>query len=241
MDPTKLIHDPSRVLGALQELPDSRLVTTKGCKIYIPVRFAERGLASIGLETYICGVYAMTVEDQYYGVSLINSMLRIDPSSTVKVDVNGDEYYEFTFDPGSVVVLSLDLVQTDTLVYKIFDEIISKGRVPWYLNYLELGGLFDSAVEHAGANIGRNQEVTELLISMISRNPDDRHQYYRRSVQSLDQIKSDPPAFIALRSVTYAATNTTNRLAGSHFAEGLVSALVTPSERVERMEDLLRR
>jgi hypothetical protein len=126
------------------------------------------------------------------------------------------------------------------LVYKIYDEIISKGRVPWYLGYLELGQIFDTAGYHAGANIGKNQEVTELIISMISRSEKDRNKYYRTTIQSLDELMTNRPAFIPLRSVQYAATNTTNKLAGSYFSDALVSALVNPSDRVERIESLLR-
>lgn len=241
MNPRNLVRDPARVHACLKELPDGRLVTTKGVKIYVPTRFAERGLAQIGIETHIVGIYAITVEDKYYGVSLVNAMQRIQPTSTVKVVLDDDEYYEFSFAPGATVVSSVQLVRTDTLVYKIYDEIIAKGRVPWYLGYPELAKLFDTAQYHAGANIGQNHEVTELIVSMIARDPKNRARYYRQVVQSPADVVKTPPVFIPLRSVTYAATNTTNKLAGSYFKEGLVSALVTPAERVERIEELLRR
>jgi len=241
MNPKQLIHDQSKVHAVLKELPDGRLVTTKGCKIYIPSRYAERGLAFIGIETQIVGIFAISVEDKYYGIHMVNAMVRIEPTSTSKIMINEEEHYEFEFEPGAPVISSTMLVKTDTLVYRISNEIVTKGRVPWYLNYFTLSELFDTARYHAGANIGQNHEVTELLISMIARNPDDRHQYYRSSVKSLDDIEKKPPAFVALRSVIYSATNTTNKLAGSYFHEGLVSALVTPTERVERIEDLLRR
>lgn len=241
MDPRSLVRDPARVHACLRELPDGRLVATKNVKIYVPTRFAERGLASIGIETHIVGIYAIVAEDKYYGVSLVNAMQRIEPTATVKVVVQDDEYYEFSFAPGATVVSSVQLVKTDTLVYKIYDEIIAKGRVPWYLGYPELGKLFDTAKYHAGANIGQNHEVTELIVSIIARDPQNRARYYRQAVRSMADVAKTPPAFIPLRSVTYAATNTTNKLAGSYFKEGLVSALVTPAERVERIEELLRR
>lgn len=241
MDITKLIRNAPKVHACLKELDDGRLVTTKGCKIVIPSRFAERGLAEIGIESHIVGVYAIIVEDQYYGVSMVNAMHRIEPTSTVKIMIEDEEYYEFTFDSGATVFSSVKLVKTDTLVYKIYDEIIAKGRVPWYLGYIELGKIFDTAKYHAGANIGTNHEVTELIVSMIARNPKNRHQYYRQVVKSMEEIQRNPPAFIPLRSVTYAATNTTNKLAGSYFSEGMVSALVSPADRVERIEDILRR
>lgn len=241
MKPSNLVLDPSKVHAALKELPDGRLVCTKGVKAYIPSRYAERGLAFIGIETQIVGICALTVEDKYYGVLMVNAMVRIEPTSTVKVLIDEEEFYEFEFEPGATVVSSTSLVKTDTLVYRIYDEIISKGRVPWYLSYIKLSHIFDTAKYHAGANIGQNHEVTELIVSMIARNPANRHQYYRNFLKALADIEKTPPAFIPLRSVIYAATNTTNKLAGSYFHEGLVSALVTPTERVERIEDLLRR
>lgn len=241
MDPTKLVRDAEKVHAYLKELEDERLITVKGCKIYIPTRFADRGMAQIGIETYIVGIYAITVDDKYYGVSLVNAMMRIEPTSTMKVIINEEEYYEFYFEPGSTVVSKVQLVKTDTLVYRIYDEIIAKGHVPWYLGYTELGKLFDTARYHAGANIGSNHEVTELIVSMIARDAKDRHKYYRQTIKNMTDLRFNPPAFVPLRSVTYAATNTTSKLGGSYFHEGMVSSLVSPSDRVERIESLLRR
>ena len=241
MDPKKLIRNAGKVHDYLHEIKDGRLVTTGKLKIYIPTRFAERDLAFIGTETNIVGIYAIVADDKYYGVSLINAMQRIEPTSMIKVIVDDDEYYEFYFEPGSTVLSSTNLVKRDVLVYRIYDEILAKGRIPWYLGYLELAKIFDTAKYHAGANIGANHEVTELLISLIARNPDDRTEYYRTMIKNMVEIKEKPPAFIGLKDVIYGATNTTNKLAGSYFNQGLVSALVNPTERTERIEETLRR
>ena len=241
MDIKKLVRDAPKIHACLRELEDGRLVALKALKIYIPSRFDERGLAFIGIETQIVGIYAIVVDDTYYGISMVNAMMRIEPTSTVKVIIEEEEFYEFYFEPGSTVVSSVELVKTDTLVYKIYDEIIAKGRVPWYLGYTELGKLFDTAKYHAGANIGTNHEVTEMIVSMIARDDKNRHQYYRQTVKSLADLKTNPPAYIPLTSVVYGATNTLNKLAGSYMGQGLVSALVTPTERVEKLESLLLR
>jgi hypothetical protein len=241
MDFSKLIRDPAKIHSCLRELPDERLVAVKPVKIYIPTRFAERNLAAIGIETNIVGIFAMVAEDTYYAVSLVNAMVRIDPTSTVKVMVDDTEYYEFLFVAGSTVLPSVQLVKNDTLVYRIYDEIISKGRIPHYLNYMDLSRIFDTAKFHAGANIGTSQEVTELIISLIARDAKERHTYYREVCTSNEYLEGTAPAFIPLRSVTYSATNTTNKMAGSYYHEGVVSALVSPSTRQEKIEKLLTR
>ena len=241
MDPRKLPRNAKAVLAGIQQLEDGRVVAKKEIRIYIPTRFAERDLASIGIDTHIVGIYSITVDNAAYGVSLINAMIRIEPTSTMKVSLDEDEYYEFYFEPGATVFSSVDLVKNDILVYKIFDEIVSKGHAPYFLEYDDLGNLLATAKKHAGANIGMNPEVMELIASMVSRNQKNRLEYYRHTIQNRDELKTNPPLFVALRSVSDSATNTTNKLGGSYFEEGLTSALVNPTERVERIEDLLRR
>jgi hypothetical protein len=241
MDPSKLIHDPAKVQSYIRETPDGKLIAAKPIKLYIPTRFAERNLASVGIETHTVGIAGLVVEDTYYALFLVNATMRIEPTSLMKIMVGDDEYYEFFFEAGSTLVSTTKLVKIDTLVFRIYDEIIAKGRVPWYLGYDELGKLFDTAKPFAGANIGQNQEVTELIVSMIARDADDRTKYYRQTVKSRDDLKKRPPAFIPLRSVQYSATNTVNKLAGSYWSDALTSALVSPADRSERIEKLLRK
>ena len=119
MDIKNLIRDPSKIHECLTELSDGRLVAKKQLKIIIPVRFAECNLASIGAEVNIVGIFAIIRDDKYYGLSLVNAMIRIEPTSTMKIDINDVGHYEFTFEPGSTVMSSVNLVKTDTLVYRI--------------------------------------------------------------------------------------------------------------------------
>ena len=245
MKPNAFTKDVARVHASLAVMRDettktSRLLTRKGCKIYMPVRFTERGLASVGVEINIVGILAIVVEDKYYSTMIVNALVRIEPNATNRVVFDGDEYFEFVFNPGSTVIPSLSLVKQNTIVYRIFDEFINKGRIPWYMGYPELAKLFDTAKKHAGANIGGDHEVTELIISMIARNPGLRSQYYRQIIEKPEDLVTNPPIFGQLKSVVDSATNTTNKLAGSYMQEGIISALGSPSERTERIEALLR-
>lgn len=241
MDISQLVRDPAKVHETLVELPNSSVVTKTGCKIYIPYRYVEKKMAFIGMENYIIGIYAIVVEDKFYGVSLINSMIPIDPTQTNRVKIDNEDYLEFVFEPGATVFKSTNLVRMKTIVYRIFDEFFDRGRMPWYIGYEDAGGIFDSAPEFAGANIGNNREVTELIVSTIARNPSDRTKYYRTYIAQSDGTDVVKPEYVPLRSVQYSATNTTTKLGGAYFQQGVVSALIDPSDAPARIETILRR
>ena len=239
MEITKLVRDSIKVQSSLKELPDGRVVALKPTKVYCPTRFTECHLASVGEDTQIVGIMAIVIDDTFYGVMSVNAMVRLVPTSMIKVMIDQVEYFEFYFEPGSTVIASTQLVKNNVLVYRIYDEIISKGKIPWYMGYEDLARIFDTAKYHANANIGGAQEVTELIVSIIARDATDRSKSYRSSLKSMADLLSRPPAFIPMRSVQYAATNTTNKIAGSYMTDGMVSALVNPADRKERIESLL--
>lgn len=241
MDWSRWKREPGEVHKALTILKDGSIITSKGCKIYIPERFVEKQLAIIGAETYVVGIFAIVVEDKFYGVSTTNAMMRVTPTTISTVKFDQDSYLEFSFDPGSIVIATTQLIKSDTLVYYIFDEFIAKGRIPWYIGYEDLGRLFDSADRHAGVSLGANHSILEMFAAAIARNAENRSKYYRHSIVAQDDPEKRPPVFIPLRSITYGATNTTSKLMGSYWNDGLTSALVNPSEKQERIEELLRR
>jgi hypothetical protein len=241
MDIKNLVRDASKVHASLHETKNGQLVAAKACKIYIPTRFEDCRLANIASDIRVVGIFMISVEDKYYGVSLANAMMSLTPTTTSIVTVAEEDYYEFTFEKGSVVCPNMDLVKDDKLVYSIYDEIIAKGHVPWYFSYEDLGKLFATAKYHGGINLGSTNAPLEMIAAAISRDMKDRTKYYRHSIKTLANQYDTPPAFIAFRNVIHGATNTTAKLMGAYFDDGLMSALVNPSTKTEGIEDLLRR
>lgn len=237
MDIRRLIRSPEKVGELLQEM-DGALYPLEECRIHIPVRFAERGLASIGAETYVIGILPL-IFGEFYSIIMVDALIRIEPTEVNRVTIEETEYYEFVFAPGSEMIPNLNLAMVDTVTYRIYDEIIAKARVPWYLNYFDLAKIFDTAPAYAGANIGRNKEVTELLISIVARDQRRRTDYYRRVIHGPTELESNPPVYASLNDVSLSATNAVAKLGGGHFRDGTVSALVSPSERPEPLEQLL--
>ena len=132
------------------------------------------------------------------------------------------------------------LPRQDTYVFQLFDEIASRAHIPWYMNYEDLGRILETAKYHANANVGTSPEIIELFISLVTRSPKDRHMYYRQVVKTDDDLKRILPDYISVRDVEHGATNTSTKFAGSYMDDGVISALSTPSTRVERIEGLLR-
>lgn len=240
MDPNKLQRDAGKVQAALKEVGDS-LVAVKGVKVYIPSRYTERRLASIGAESNTVGIFAITLDDQYYAVNLTMASMRLEPTSMNTVMIEGSEYIEFYFEPGSVVVPDVELLKDDTMPYYVYNEFVSGGHIPWFLTYLDLAKLFDSAPYHAGLNVGANSAVLEMIMATIARSPEDRTVYYRHFIEKMGDIGKRPPDYIDFSSVIFNATNTSARMIGSYFEEGVSSSLINPSERRERIEDILRK
>jgi hypothetical protein len=215
---------------------DHQVFTKVPCKIHIPMRFSQINLAEIGIETYIYGLFAIILESGEYAVMNIMAMVKINPDKVLTTEINSEGYYEFIFDAGSTIIENTSVIRKDSLFYPVINELIFRGGVPWYVDYEDLGKAFDSGKKFADNNAGKSYEVNELLASMISRSRKDRAIFYRHS----ENPKEKKPDYIALTSIFYSVKNTVNKLAGNYFTEGLVSALVEPSQSTEKIEQLLR-
>ena len=237
-NPSSLKRDPEFIKGIIKTSGDCA-IALEDFSIQIPERYLDKRLATIGDDKQVLGIFPIICGDRY-AVNLVCAMMPIDPTSYSRIEVNSDGYYEFKFAKGSVCFPSLSLLKQDTLIYQIFDELLSKGNIPWYLDYNTLASIFDTAPDHANANVGRDREITELLISLMARDTTNRAVYYRQVIDDSSNVRKKPPVFIAIKNVMFAPTNTLDKIAGSYMTTGLVSALVNPTDRVERIEKLLR-
>lgn len=237
---SKFIRDAAKVHKAVQLTEEGSFVALKPLKVYIPSRFPQRDLATFEEEITFVGICAIVVDDTYYAASKICAPIRSEPTLVSSEVIDDVEYIEMHYEPGDRVICSKDLVKIDNLLYRIYDEIIAKGRVPWYMSYQEIGALFSTSLKHAGVRVGRTPTVMEIIASAICRDSEDLRRYYRQVAETYEDMTTNPPTVIPLRNVSYGATNTIAKLTGSRFDEGMTSAIVNPGERVERTERILR-
>lgn len=241
MDISKLVRNAQEIHACLLETDNKQLIARKPVKILVPKRYEEHRLAIVANEVRIVGIYCMIADDRFYAVSSATAMMQILPTTITIVSVDDEEYYEFFFEKGAVICPNLDLLKDDNLVYYVYDEHVAKGHIPWYFSYTDLGKLFVSATHHGGIVLSASNAALEMIAATISRDERDRTKYYRHRIKSIDEELKVPPAFIPFRSVIYGPTNTTARLMGAYFDDGVLSALVNPSEKTEGIETLLRK
>lgn len=237
MDISNFKRDSKKIHSALKEIGDT-LVATKECRIYVPEHYINSTLGSIEDDIKIVGIFGITVEDKFYATSRTNAMIQIAPSIINVVNINGLKYMEFTFKPGDVIISNLNIVRTGTLVYRIYNELIAGGNIPWYMTYDDLNFLFDTALTHGNANLGVDSAILEMIASAMTRSGKDKTKFFRHG---LEEDIDDKPVFIPLRNVALGASNVTAALLGNYFSDAMTSILIKESTNTESIEELLRK
>jgi len=235
-----LTRDAEAVKAACKEGTNGSIVALKPSKLIFPERFLEKNLATIGLRSYVVGCFAHVVEDRHYAVFLATAMVEVKPSAIATIKIDGDSYVEMGFEPGDTLLVAQEAIEDKLLTYQIYNELISKGHMPWYMHYDDRIKLLFTANALAGVNLLSNHAMLELNAAAISRDPKDINRFYRHAVESYAQADRDTPISISLMNVSYGTTNAASRLMGAYWEQGLNSELANPSTQVENVERLLR-
>lgn len=233
-------RNPDSAKTFLFEDKAGRIFTKQNCEIHMPVRFADRGLGQIGINTFVYGCFPIIFENGDYSVCNVTSLIEIDPFKTTTKIIDEVEYYVFHFKANDIVIKNSQLVKRDTMMFNVFEEFIFKGKIPWYMEYEDVGKLFDTAKEYGDSTVGKNQVTIELLASMIGRTKKNRSKYLRLTVNNYKDININEVAFVPMQSVYYSTNSSINKLTGNYFNDGVTSALVNPSKDVTDIESILR-
>ena len=236
MDINPLTRNKDKINASLVTHGDGTVSSKTETMITIPSFWEEKGLFIRG-DTLMVAAICPIIIDKYYGILNTLSMIATDPESVTTVTIDDDDYILLNYTAGDRILSRPDVVIDDGLPYKVFDAFIDKGKIPWYLSYEDIGKLMDSSHTFAGLNFNVDHAIFEMVASLITRSANDRSKFYRHSASKSTTAKY---TFIPMRSVQYGASNTTAKLIGAYWSDGLTSALVHPSERKELIEDLLR-
>lgn len=230
-----LIRDKRAVLMSLVVTDEGQVLTTKPTKIHVPKRFQDIGLLNIGSTVEAYGIFPIIVGN-IYSVMVALTMVPLNPDRITRQFVGESDYYVFHFPKDTVMIPTLACVRKDNLPIIQTQEFIFKGKIPWYLEYDDLLKSYDTAWYYANSNIAASDQVMELLAAMVSRRQGALTEYYR----TVREPEKERPVFIGMENVTYGATSTFGKFAGSYFAEGINSALTTETKEGGQIERILR-
>lgn len=235
----KLTRDAGSVLGSLQTLPNGSVVAKKTLSIMFPTRFRDIKLAVVGKNSFVYGLFAIIVGDKYALLN-ISTYVSLGAAKVSVETVEDVEYFVFTYDPGQVVMPTTTVVARSNLIFLAIDEFVFKGKVPWYVDYEDMGKLFRTAKKFSGSKALFLAEVVEFFAAYIARSKQDRSVFLRNAVKKPGDFNRNNLAWVPLRSVYWSSPGTVNKLAGAYAEDGVVAALVNPSQRVESVEGVLR-
>lgn len=236
----KRIRNAGKVLSQLVDLPGQPVVTKSNLMIHIPVRFNEIGLASIGASVFVYGLFAIILETGEYALCNVNALVELKPSLIETITIDDVEYYQFRFYAGDTVIQTKELVCRSSLIFTAIEEFVFKGKIPYYVGYDDMGKLFDTAKKHSRTSANILPSVMEFMAAYVARDRQDRTKFIRETAKTYEDFQLKKMDWVPLRSVYWSAPSTVNKLAGAYFNDGVVSALVHPSERTEKIEQILR-
>lgn len=234
-----LQRNKDSILNALHVDASGSMIAKQDIKIIFPVLYEESGLCDIQSDVYVLGIFALQVGHDY-AVNNIPARIRLFPTEINKEKYQEQDYYVLNFERGSTITDNINVVKENTMGYYVYNHFIAKAKLPWYMSAMDVLSLFDGMLEYTGVSYGASASIQEMICSMIMRSNRDLQDYWRQSVSTVDDLYSNIPDYIPLRNVAYGARNTTAKLMGAYFDEGLNSALLHPSETAERVEQLLR-
>lgn len=231
MDVKNLKRDKEKVLSYFKETPSNSIIVTEDCYVQFPSRFIQRELGDIDIGVEVYGLFALVFNDTYAVLNFASKVI-LNSNIIEYVQIDDVEYINVMFRKNDVMIINTNLVKKETVIFDILDEIIFKGKIPWYTTYDDLIKMLDTAKPYAGMNLN-NLMGAELLASMCGRCDKDRTKYYRTC--------SDSEIFyIGLRNVFYSATSTLTKLSGSYLNDGIKSALLSPTKDISELEKAVR-
>ena len=237
----KLKRNPRAVTANFSVNAAEQVVCKNNCYIQAPKGFFDSGLGQLGADISLYGCFAVILESGDYALVNITAMFSIAPTSINIITVDDVEYYEFFFAKDSVIFKTTGLLEQSKIVFDPFQTFLFMGRVPWYISYDDHGRLFDTAPHFAGFGALKNPELIEFMSAMCGRKANDpSNEFLRLKIQNYSEGDSGNVEFVPMGSVIATVRSSLNKLSGAYAQDGIISAIVSPSDKVGTVEKIVR-
>lgn len=231
-------RNPKKIAESLKTVNGGEVALTD-LKLYIPKRFSERGLATIGTTIKTIMYFILVDNNGNSAITRNPIMMATEPSNVNSVTFDDIDYHEFIYHKGDKVIVSNTMARNDDFIFPVHDEFASKGQIPKYLNMEDAILTFENCGYFTGVNLGSNPQISEMIYSSICRNKNDLLIYRANEIKTRDDFSKDVE-YIGFKNISLMATGTATKMIGNYMNSGLDSALVNKSENLEPIEEILR-
>jgi hypothetical protein len=202
--------------------------------VMIPRRYEVYDLLTLADTVKTLAVVDLVFDDTYRAGLLMLTTIEMEPDDVSTIMVGDLQYVRCTLSKGARFITNTERIADSSIVYAVWMEFITRGKLIFNIDYDQLATLFDQSKSMCDQNMNVDHVVFEIIYSHLCRDPDNLTIQYRYT----DGNK--PFRLIALRNVGYATVSTTSRLLGSYFGEALNASLLQTTTEHSEIEDLLR-
>ena len=238
MDISKLKRNPGIIKKHFKKVGET-IVTDILTKIYFPERYVKKELAILANTSRVTGVVAVVINNEY-AVMAIPVMVEMTPSEINQVEIDDEVYYEFIIEKGMDVISNTKVVKTANKAYEFFELLIIQGKIPWYIDYMDIVPIFNNFKKYTGMGATENMLVVEILTAIISRVKNNLSKDYRLVLKSTEDVKKIPLQYVGLMDVYHSYKSTTNKLLGNYFTKAVNSTILYPEKDISDLENALR-
>lgn len=211
---------------------DGKIFTKEKCIIEFPKWYEDKDLASMQEVSYIYGIFAIIIGEEY-SVSIIPTLVPTIPIMVTEIERDGVIYTQFIYGKDDCIVEDVKVVKEDLLSYNFFETYFMYAREPWYVEYEDLVRIMDNLVPYAKSNVGDNHISSELVVSFITRSKKNKTEFFRQS-------NDKEYEYVDLMNPRYSSLNNINKLGGNFLSESLVSAIMNKETKPSKLETLVR-
>ena len=226
----------SKLMDYMKVIDDTMIFDSELLECYVPTRYAAEGVGLCHIQDFVkcLGIFECVVnKTERFGL-ILPCMLNMLPSSSRRTIEDDVEYIVFEFQRGDKFLTTRTALKEDYIAYAMYNEFITMGRFPKFLNYNTTAFLFDTAEKVCGVNLKTPHSIFEMIYAHLARDKNNLTKKYRHTDMK------ERPYFLGTKNVSVALDSTSSKLLGSYFSDGLNSALLNPTETQSPLEDLLR-
>lgn len=203
-------------------------------QVIIPKRYEVYNYLTLSDTVKTLAVFDMIINDTYHAGLLMLSVIELEQDDVTQIMIGELQYVVVTLSKGSRFICNTESIADSNIVYSLWMEFITRGKLLYNIDYDSLNTLFDQSKSMCDTNIDVDHVIFEVIYSQLCRDPNNLSIQYRHTDQS------EPFKFIPLRNVGYSTQSTTSRILGSYFSTALNSSLIQDVSARTPVEDLLR-